>query len=728
MNPETSHSNEVMIAALQFLNAGVNVVPVMHDGSKRPQGSWKQYQTETNTWQNVMQWADTAEGFGIITGTVSGNLEMLELEGRAVQAGVLDDAHELAHAAGIGELWDKLTRTYTEATPSGGIHWLYRIDLPDSTTMPGNTKIAQQPGTGGNPDVFIETRGEGGFVVVAPSHGTIHPTGNAWIRLKDSTPDSIITLTWDERNQIHAMLEAFDRMPHHEEIEQQVQHRDTSNGLSPGDDYNQRATWREILEPQGWKLLYTDRNGQTYWERPGKDLRQVSATTNKTGTDNLYVFSTSTNFEPQKPYSKFAAHTLLTQGSTSQTAFSNAAKDLRLRGYGQVHLVNSELAEFKPQLENIGFGLTVDPVTGEVIEKTPYEQMLETEIISQRIRRQAKRELDLEELAKQYEKPEYVPTLTDELKLPDDDPTWIIDKLWPTGGNILLTAAYKSGKTTLVNNVIKSLSDGNEFLDHYDITPHTGRITYFNYEVDERTMRRWIRDAKIANTDKITMVHLRGMRLPITIPTVEDYVVDLLQASQTQTWIVDPFARAFSGCGDENSNSDVGVFLEALDVIKERAGVENLILVAHTGRNAEEGNQRARGATRIDDWADVRWMLTKNETDERFLSASGRDVEQPEFMLSWDASARRMSRGQSISKTQRTKAKKVDDVLAYIVAHPRCLGKDITAEVAGKTEYVQAAIKQLVKEGKVIVEHVAGANLHIAIASTTGFISPNQSA
>jgi RecA-family ATPase len=55
---------------------------------------------------------------------------------------------------------------------------------------------------------------------------------------------------------------------------------------------------------------------------------------------------------------------------------------------------------------------------------------------------------------------------------------------------------------------------------------------------------------------------------------------------------VDPFARAFSG--EENSNSEVGRFLEALDVVKQRAGVKDLILTTHMGRAEFERGRSER--------------------------------------------------------------------------------------------------------------------------------------
>jgi putative DNA primase/helicase len=96
----------------------------------------------------------------------------------------------MANNAGLGDVWDRINNGYVEMTPSGGIHWLYRIE----GIVPGNTKLARRPGENGNIDVLAETRGEGGFVIVAPSNGTCHPSGGAWKMLVGGA-NSIPTLT-----------------------------------------------------------------------------------------------------------------------------------------------------------------------------------------------------------------------------------------------------------------------------------------------------------------------------------------------------------------------------------------------------------------------------------------------------------------------------------------------------------------------------------------------------
>ncbi|MGJ6961148.1 DNA primase family protein [Streptosporangium sp. G11] len=118
-------------------------------------------------------------------------------------------------------------------------------------------------------------------------------------------------------------------------------YRDDEDELSPGDDFNDRASWDDILGTRGWTRI-AQYGAETRWCRPGKS-GDTSATTGRDGMDNLYVFSTSTEFETQKPYSKFGAYTQLTQGSTSKAAFSAATKALRAQGYGSSRDKTAEL-------------------------------------------------------------------------------------------------------------------------------------------------------------------------------------------------------------------------------------------------------------------------------------------------------------------------------------------------------------------------------------------------
>jgi hypothetical protein len=316
--------SEILQAALDFYDAGVSVVPASMNGTKAPITSWKQYQVTRADREQLQAWfSGNATGIGIITGAVSGNLEMLELEGRAVNGGLLDEAKEIAFNSGLGQLWDILSNGYVEFTPSGGLHWLYRIaDEP----VPGNTKLARRPGENDTIEVLAETRGEGGFVVTSPSFGSVHPSGQPWVLLKGS-PALIPMLSMEERNALHDIFRALDSMPHKEQVVQNLsQNVQNATGEKPGDDFNERGKWEDILI--NWKKVFTS-NGVTYWRRPNKS-EGISATTGRNDGDNLYVFTTSTSFEAEKPYSKFAAFAHLNHGDD----YSAAAKALRAMGYG----------------------------------------------------------------------------------------------------------------------------------------------------------------------------------------------------------------------------------------------------------------------------------------------------------------------------------------------------------------------------------------------------------
>lgn len=286
-----------------------------------------------------------------------------------------------------------------------------------------------------------------------------------------------------------------------------------------------------------------------------------------------------------------------------------------------------------------------DRLEAEIARRHEEAKLLAQEIALQRARRAAKRQLDEEDAAEAFREPVWCRTLTDELAIPDDPVVYTVADVMPTGCNVLLTAQFKTGKTTLINNLTRSLADRKPFLDRFDISDVPGRIAIFNYEVDRRQYRRWLREMGIIDTEKVTPLNLRGYRLPLVSKWVEDWLVRWLEQHEIGVWIVDPFARAFVGSGvSENDNTEVGRFLDTLDVIKSRANVSDLIMPTHTGRGEmEEGQERARGATRLDDWADVRWLLTKDEHDARYFRATGRDVEVEESELTFDETSRTLS-------------------------------------------------------------------------------------
>jgi len=231
-------------------------------------------------------------------------------------------------------------------------------------------------------------------------------------------------------------------------------------------------------------------------------------------------------------------------------------------------------------------------------------------------------------------------------------------------------------------------------------------VVIFNYEVEPRQYRQWMREVGIINTDRVKLVHLRGLRMPMTSEFVQERVVDILKGFNAQTWIVDPLARAFVGSGDENSNSDMGTFLDTLDVIKYEAAVDNLIVAAHTGRASESGIERARGASRFDDWADVRWLLTRNDEGQRFLKAHGRDVDMEQHVLSYDQHSRHLTVEKAITRTDQTIENIMTQIVEIVQLNPGITTGDLKKRLGKSTEYREKAYKYVVDAGKIVAKQV----------------------
>lgn len=332
----------LLAEAVAWYNAGYMPVPVRADGSKAPGvNTWRDWQDTRpplGTVVDLFTRTDT-DGIGLLCGATSGQLEMLELEGRAVEEGYLDRLATAFADHGLEALWERVETGYAEQTPSGGLHWYYRVDGPAAR----NTKLARRPATEAeleaSPEkakVLIETRGQGGFTVIAPSAGRTHKSGAAW-QVIAGTREAIPTLSVEERDTLFEIANLLDEMPAVEWAAPtdggSAAPAPAADELRPGDDYNNRATWADLLQPRGWTLAHRWPSGRLGWTRPGKHPRDgLSATSGGAadGVDRLYVFSSSTEFEPEKPYTKFSAYALLEHGGD----FAAATRALRAAGYG----------------------------------------------------------------------------------------------------------------------------------------------------------------------------------------------------------------------------------------------------------------------------------------------------------------------------------------------------------------------------------------------------------
>jgi hypothetical protein len=239
-------------------------------------------------------------------------------------------------------------------------------------------------------------------------------------------------------------------------------------------------------------------------------------------------------------------------------------------------------------------------------------------------------------------------SLTDVLKAPPAPAQFLIGPakdgkrgLCGVKHNVVITAQYKTGKTKFViASIAKALADGKDFLDAAPVhTPAGGVIVgHWNCEMDPDEMAsEYVIPAQFDNPHNMVGANLRGHRVNLLSAQGKAWAVSWLRDRGVKVWTIDSLARLARMAGvSEKDNDEMFDLLMALDEVKLEAGVDVIFLITHTGRaQMEEGKERARGATAIDDWADARWIMT-DEGGTRFLAVDGRGVGMDASPLVYD--------------------------------------------------------------------------------------------
>lgn len=313
--------NPILQTATEYVGAGLSVIPVRVDGSKAPVFTgWREFSTRRPAEAELARWFGRGNvAIGIPGGPASGNLAVLDFEAYAA----FDSwGRCLTH-----EDRDLLARSPIVYTPSGGVHVYLR--LVESVR---GCKLARTAAG----ECLIEVRGHGHFVVAPGSPAKTHATGKLYRLVKrgwlDGGSFEPISMEAYYQFQLYAAGLNEYRKPQAREI---VGDRATGEvGERPGDHFNQRVAWSDILKPHGWKI-FSSSDAATFWTRPGKASGISASTgfcTGESGRDLLYVFSTSASpFEAEVSYSRFGAYALLNHHGDWRAA----TRALGTAGYGK---------------------------------------------------------------------------------------------------------------------------------------------------------------------------------------------------------------------------------------------------------------------------------------------------------------------------------------------------------------------------------------------------------
>ena len=325
--------------AKEYLSYQLSVIPTRED--KTPTRPWATYQSnrlQEAEVDNVFSGANV-KGVAIICGNISGGLEVIDVDCKYDITGSLWDELRTLIQDNLPELYNNLVIAQTK---SGGYHIYYRC-----TQIKGNIKLANRPTTAEEREqtykseitsgakeedaknrsindkvrVLIETRGEGGYVIAPPTPGYKFIQGD---------PGKIATITPQQRDIILNIANSFNEL-----VEEKPKIKTTPQpiygapGLTPFEDYNNRGDIVGLLKSKGWRIV-DERGDRINLLRPG-DTKSKSSGNFHTRLRVLRVFSSSTEFNPEKAYNPAQVFSLLECNEDNKVAY----RKLLELGYGE---------------------------------------------------------------------------------------------------------------------------------------------------------------------------------------------------------------------------------------------------------------------------------------------------------------------------------------------------------------------------------------------------------
>lgn len=370
-----------------------------------------------------------------------------------------------------------------------------------------------------------------------------------------------------------------------------------------------------------------------------------------------------------------------------------------------------------PDEEYLAAVLADDPTAGR-----PFPLRVTEELLRLRAREEAQRILRQEQAGAE---PDFV-RLDRFLAIDDEPEQYRVDGLWPVGGRIICAAQWKAGKTTARDNLVRSLADGERFLGRFTVHRPAGQVVIIDNELDERMLRRWLRDQGIRNEQSVSVLALRGQTAtfnPLDPDNRARWAAKLrhLNAAVVLFDCLRPVLDALGLSEDK----DAGRFLTAFDALLHEAAVGEAVVIHHMGHTGE----RSRGDSVLRGWPDVEWQLLREKTDDgdqepnarRFFRAYGRDVDVPEGLLTYDHDTRRLTLAGGTRKDAKADAG-VPEILAYLDANPGATQRGVEAalkDALGGPKAARAALKRAIATD--LVDVADGPNRsHLHFLTTPG--------
>ena len=313
----------------KLVDCGFSIIPV--DENKCPIGSWKKYQTEART-------KDEIDGlnsplYGLITGY--NNLEVIDIDLKVFSTLQEQNVFWNEYISFLKDNIDDFDLKFViYKTKRQGYHILYRCEK-----IQGNTKIARLKE---HKEAIIESRGIGGMVVIYEN------------KISKLSYSEIQTISERDRDIVWSISKTYNHIEENTiEVPKIKQNTFNESIIKPWDDYNQKVSIFDIISDD--VKVVRNLNDKYIIKRVGSENPTSGSVFKSNGC--MYLFSTGTIYPHEKLITPFIAYTYKYHNGNFTESASKIYKD----GYG-TRVVKKEVEIEKRELPKINESDLVFPI------------------------------------------------------------------------------------------------------------------------------------------------------------------------------------------------------------------------------------------------------------------------------------------------------------------------------------------------------------------------------
>lgn len=295
---------DIIKIAKRYRDAGFSPIPLRRDSKAPALKGWQKHAEEPLT--NFDVFRDT-NGIGLVMGF--DNIQCLDIDAKYFEGDEYNEFVQLIEQNAP----DLIQRMIIQKTQSGGYHWIFKCSEID-----GNEKLAKNS----KGEVIFETRGRGGQIVVWPTKG--YKIEGKITNVAEITPEERRTI-WSCAKMMNA------EVPKSEPMKDQPLdslHFDGVDESTPWGEFRGAHHVVDVLISAGWSIV-RENNRMIYVLRSGATTSETSGVIFK-DSGLFFPFTTSTQFDAERPYDAFQAYVVLNHNGDFQAAI----RELRAQGYG----------------------------------------------------------------------------------------------------------------------------------------------------------------------------------------------------------------------------------------------------------------------------------------------------------------------------------------------------------------------------------------------------------